>query len=165
VSRRGAVAHVVSAIGGIEAGAPVLVEVNVAYWMLKEEPSHYSFEDLLREKETIWDGITNALALKHLRTAKKGDLALIYHTGDVRAAVGLARLSSDPFPDPAADDPKLTVVSVRAGKRLPTPVTLEAMRKNPRLAGFDLLRISRLSFVPVSETHWNEILAMAGTSR
>ncbi len=134
----------------------------MAYWLLKEEPTHYSFEDLAAEGETIWDGITNPLALQNLRKATKGDRALIYHTGRVKAAVGLARITSDPFPNPAAADPKIAVVRVKAGKPLPRPVTLAEMKANRRLAGFDLLRLPRLSFVSVSESHWKEILRMAG---
>jgi predicted RNA-binding protein with PUA-like domain len=134
----------------------------MAHWLLKEEPDHYSFDDLLREGETIWDGITNPLALKHLRSAKKGDDAIIYHTGRERSAVGLAKITSDPLPDPRSRDPRLTVVKVKGLRRLPRPVGLAEMKANPDLAGLALLRIPRLSVVPVPQAHWNEILRMAG---
>ncbi|MEK7205612.1 MAG: EVE domain-containing protein [candidate division NC10 bacterium] len=81
-------------------------------WLLKTEPAEYAFEDLVREGKTIWDGVTNPLALKHLRAIRKGDDLLIYHTGNVRAIVGLAKAASDPYPDPAKNDPKLAVVDV-----------------------------------------------------
>ncbi len=137
----------------------------MAHWLLKEEPTHYSFDDLLRDGEAIWDGITNALALKHLRSAKKGDDAIIYHTGGERSAVGLAKIASDPFPDPRSRDAKLTVVKVKALRRLTRPVGLAEMKANPTLAGLALLRIPRLSVVPVGEAHWKEILRMAGARR
>lgn len=137
----------------------------MAHWLLKEEPAHYSFDDLVRDGETVWGGITNALALIHLRRMKKGDGALIYHTGGVKAAVGLATIAGDPFTDPGSGDPKRVAVKVRAGRPLPEPVTLAAMKANPKLAGLDLLKISRLSVVPVSEAHWKEILRMAGAGR
>jgi predicted RNA-binding protein with PUA-like domain len=134
----------------------------MARWLLKEEPAHYSFEDLSRDGETTWDGVTNALALIHLRSMKEGDVAMIYHTGTVKAVVGLATIAGDPRPDPKLRDPKIAVVKVRAGEALPRPVTLAEMKANAALAGFDLLRNSRLSVVPVGEAHWNEILRMAG---
>ncbi len=135
---------------------------EMAHWILKEEPTHYSFEDLRRDGETMWDGVTNALALIHMRRMKKGDGALIYHTGAVKAVVGLATISSDPFEDPGLRDPRLTVVKVKAGAPLPRQVTLSEMKANAALAGLDLLRISRLSIVPVGDDHWKEILKMAG---
>ena len=133
----------------------------IQHWLLKTEPSVYSFDDLLKKKRERWDGITNALALKYLRTARGGDLALIYHTGDVRAAVGLARIVGAPYPDPEHDDRALAVVDIEPVRPLARPVTLEAMKTNPRLKGFELLRLPRLSFVPVSREHWNVLLKMS----
>jgi predicted RNA-binding protein with PUA-like domain len=133
------------------------------HWILKTEPGDYSFEDLLREKRTVWDGITNALALKHLRTSRAGDLALVYHTGAVRAAMGIARISGSPRPDPKLKDPARMVVELEAVKPLARPVTLEEMKENPELAGLELLRLPRLSFVPVGSAHWGILLKMAGT--
>src|SRR5439155_9839531 len=86
----------------------------MALWLLKTEPDGYSWSDLEREKKTVWDGVTNALALKHVRTMKKGDLALIYHTGGERAAVGIAEIVSNPHPDPKQQDEKIVVVDVKA---------------------------------------------------
>ena len=135
----------------------------IGHWLLKTEPTHYRFDDLLKKRREVWDGITNALALKHLRTARGGDLALIYHTGDERSAVGIARVLGAPYPDPNKGDPRLAVIEIESVRRLVRPVTLDEMKGNPKLKGFDLLRLPRLSFVPVSAGHWAVILKMAGT--
>jgi len=129
----------------------------MAYWLLKTEPSTYSFSDLRRDKKTTWDGVTNAMALKHIRTMKKGDLALIYHTGDERAVVGVAQIVSNPYPDPKEDDAKIVVFDVKAKSPLPQPVTLDQIKSDPAFAGFDLLRIGRLSIVPVPAAMWKRI--------
>ena len=117
-------------------------------WLLKTEPSEYSFEDLAREKSATWDGVTNAQARIHLRGMKKGDRLLVYHTGDVKAAVGRATVAAAPRPDPA--DPKGTVVDVKAGKALKRPVTLAEMKAAKVFAGSPLLAIGRLSVVPLT---------------
>jgi predicted RNA-binding protein with PUA-like domain len=129
----------------------------MAYWLLKTEPSTYSWADLLRDKKTVWDGVTNALALKHIRTMKKGDAALIYHSGDEKAAVGIAQITTDAYADPKAGDPKLAVVDLKPGKALAKPVTLAQIKSDPAFEGFDLLRIGRLSIVPVPEKMWKRI--------
>src|SRR3954469_24275943 len=100
----------------------------MAFWLLKTEPDGYSFDDLARDKKTVWDGISNALALKHIRTMNKGDLALIYHTGDQRAAVGIAEITKAPHPDPKEDDDRLAVVGLKAKKKLKRPVTLDEFK-------------------------------------
>jgi len=137
----------------------------IQHWLLKTEPTHYSFEDLLQTEREVWDGITNALALKYLRTARGGDLALVYHTGEVRAAVGIARLLGAPYPDPKKRDPKLLVIDIEPVRILVRPVTLDEMKGNPNLKGLELLRLPRLSFVPVAATHWADLLKMSGTRR
>ncbi|MCA6606257.1 MAG: EVE domain-containing protein, partial [Pseudanabaena sp. M007S1SP1A06QC] len=106
-------------------------------------------------------GVNNNLALKHIRTMQPKDLALIYHTGDERRAMGIAEVVSLPYVDPELDDPKRAVVDVKAVRSLPQSVTLAQIKQNPDFAGFDLLRISRLSVVPVSEFHWQKILKLA----
>ena len=116
---------------------------------------------LVKDKKTVWSGITNTTALKHLRTMAKGDDAIIYHTGDVRSAVGLATIASAPYADPDEDDPKLVVVDLKAGKRLATPVTLATIKANKAFAGWDMLRIGRLSVVPVPEVMWDRLLELA----
>lgn len=130
------------------------------YWILKTEPSTYSFDRLATERRAVWDGVTNALALKHIRSMAKGDHAFIYHTGDEKALVGLARIASAPYPDP--NDPKLAVVDLEAGERLPRPVTLAAVKADPAFAELGLVRMSRLSVVPVPPDHWKRLRVMAG---
>lgn len=133
-----------------------------AHWLLKTEPSEYGLDDLLRDKSTVWDGVANALALKHLREMRKGDRVLIYHTGKEKAVVGTALVASAPYADPHSDDDRLAVVDVRAGRRFARPVTLAAMRADPAFEGFDLLRLGRLSVVPVPRPAWDRIEELAG---
>jgi predicted RNA-binding protein with PUA-like domain len=133
-----------------------------AYWILKTDADTYSFDQLAHERRAVWDGVSNALALKHIRSMAKGDRAFIYHSGDEKALVGLARIASDPYPDPKAGDPKLTVVDVEAGSPLARPVTLAAIKSDPAFADLGLVRMSRLSVVPVPADQWKRLLAMAG---
>ncbi|MEA2710664.1 MAG: hypothetical protein QOF78_3265 [Phycisphaerales bacterium] len=134
----------------------------MAYWLLKTEPATYSFADLERDKKTTWDGVTNATALKHIRSMKKGDLALIYHTGDERAAVGVAEITLAPYADPKADDEKIVVFDLKAKQKLKIPVTLDAIKTDKAFAGWDLLRIGRLSVVPTPPTMWARVMKLAG---
>jgi predicted RNA-binding protein with PUA-like domain len=131
------------------------------YWLLKSEPSVYSFTDLQKDKTTAWDGITNALALKHLRTMKIGDEALIYHSGDEKAAIGTATIIKAAYPDPKQDNEKRVVVDLRVGKPLAKPVTLAQIKADPRFRGWDLIRIGRLSVVPTTPEQWNAVMKLA----
>jgi predicted RNA-binding protein with PUA-like domain len=130
-------------------------------WLFKTEPSVYSFQQLEKDQKTIWDGVKNNLALKNLRDIQKGDSILIYHTGDEKAAVGVARALSGAYPDPSKKDPKLLVVDIEAVKTLPRPVTLSEIKANPKLAKFDLVRLPRLSIMKVSDEQWDIIEGMA----
>ena len=132
------------------------------FWLLKSEPDNYSYADLERDGATIWDGVANNTALMHIRTMQPGDLALIYHTSDQRQAVGLAEITSAPYADPQAGDPKLVVVDLRPLRRLPQPVTLTAVKADPAFADFALVRQGRLSVVPVTPEQWGKLLRMAG---
>jgi predicted RNA-binding protein with PUA-like domain len=132
------------------------------FWILKSDPDTYGFDELARDRKTVWDGVSNALALKHSRSMAKGDRAFVYHTGDEKALVGLARIASDPYPDPKGGDPKLTVVEIEAGERLPRPVTLAAVKADPAFAELGLVRMSRLSVIPVPADQWTRLLGMAG---
>lgn len=132
-----------------------------ARWLFKSDPDTYSFFDLERDRKTVWDGVSNNLALKHLRGARKGDSVLIYHTGDEKAVVGLAEVASDPYPDPKQKDPRLAVVDLAARHRLARPVTLDEIKKQAALKSFDLVRLPRLSVMPVSDAQWNTIMKLA----
>jgi predicted RNA-binding protein with PUA-like domain len=131
-------------------------------WLFKTEPSAYSFQQLVKDKRTVWDGVKNNLALKNLKGIKKGDPILIYHTGAEKAVVGTARALSDAYPDPAKKDPKLLVVEIEAGKALPRAVTLAEIKTNTELKNFDLVRLPRLSIMPVADEQWKIIEEMAG---
>jgi predicted RNA-binding protein with PUA-like domain len=133
----------------------------MARWLLKTEPDCYNWDNLVHDRKTVWDGVSNALALKHLRTMKKGDVALIYHTGDEKAAVGIAEVTSNPYPDPNEGDEKLVVVDVKPKKKLGQPVTLSDIKADKTFAGWDLLRIGRLSVVPVPDGMWERIEELA----
>ncbi|GAB4339909.1 MAG: EVE domain-containing protein [Cyanophyceae cyanobacterium] len=138
----------------------------MAFWLLKTEPSNYAWSDLERDGQTVWDGIGNNLALKYVRQMRPGDRALFYHTGKERQAVGIVEVVSEPYPDPHLDDPKRAVVDVRLARSLPRPVGLAQIKTHHGETGnfenFDLLKISRLSAVPVSEVHWQILLEMGG---
>ena len=133
----------------------------MARWLLKTEPDCYAWGDLVRDKRTVWDGVTNALALKHIRTMKKGDAALIYHTGDERAAVGIAEIISAPYADPKQDEEKLVVMDLKPKRKLPNPVTLSEIKADKSFAGWDLLRNGRLSVVPVPDAAWDRLMELA----
>jgi predicted RNA-binding protein with PUA-like domain len=129
----------------------------MAYWLFKEEPDHYSLEDLFRDKRTVWAGVENNLALKHMRSVKKGDRVLYYHTGKERAAVGVIEVVKSAYPDPERDDARFVVVDVKPVSRFARPVTLAEIKANPKFADFALVRISRLSVMPVTKGQWAEI--------
>jgi predicted RNA-binding protein with PUA-like domain len=130
------------------------------HWVLKTEPSEYGFADLVRERRTRWEGVSNPVALKHLRSMLQGDEAMIYHTGNEKALVGLARVASAPYPDPS--DQKLVVVDVEPVRPLPRAVPLAEIKAEPAFAELGLVRVPRLSVVPVEPAQWKRLLAMAG---
>ena len=131
------------------------------HWLLKTEPSTYSYADLERDKNAVWDGVSNALALKHLRSMKRGDLAFIYHTGDEKQIVGIAEVTSDPYPDPKEKDVRLVVVDLKPRHRMSRPVTLSEVKADAEFRDFELVRIGRLSVMPVSESRWKKLLKMS----
>ncbi len=130
-------------------------------WLVKEEPTHYSFDDLERDGGTSWTGVRNPLAQKHLRSIATGDRILFYHTGDEKAVVGIARAAGDAYPDPADKAGRLYAVDVEPVKKLKTPVTLAAIKADKAFASFALVRMPRLSVMPVSEAEWKRIESMA----
>ena len=127
-------------------------------WLVKTDPDTYSFADLVREKKARWDGVANALALKHLRAMGEGDAVLVYETGDVKAIVGTATVARGPYPDPAQTDPRFVAVDLHAGKALARPVTLAEVRGDPFFKDFSLVRMGRLSVIPVSEEQWKRLV-------
>lgn len=135
----------------------------MAYWLLKTEPDDYSYSDLEHEGCTVWDGITNALALKYMRTMVPGDMALIYHTGKERQIMGIAEIITQPYPNPALNDAKLVVVDVRAVRPVSQLVTLAQIKQDEKFADFDLLRLPRLSVIPVSEFHWQHLMHLTAS--
>jgi predicted RNA-binding protein with PUA-like domain len=130
-------------------------------WLFKSDPEHYSYQDLARDKKTVWDGISNNLALKHLRDVRRGDKVMIYHSGGERAVVGLAEVLSDPYPDPKKKEPRLVVVDIAVREKLARPVGLDEIKKQPAMKDFHLVRLPRLSVMPVSEEQWKALLALA----
>jgi predicted RNA-binding protein with PUA-like domain len=131
-------------------------------WLFKEEPTHYSYDDLARDKTTSWTGVRNPLAQKHLRSVKKDDRIFFYHTGDQKSVVGIARALGAAYPDPADKTGKLYAVDVGPVKKLPKPVTLASIKADKSFASFPLVRIARLSVMPVSDDEWARIEKMAG---
>lgn len=129
-------------------------------WLLKTEPTEFSFDDLEKDGMAVWDGISNNLALMHLRAMKKGDELLVYHSGSEKAVVGTARVSRSAYPDPKKEDPKMVVIEIQPGKKLTHPVRLTEIRKRKEFESFDLVRISRLSVIPVPDKIWHTLLKM-----
>jgi|SRR5579884_585238 len=129
----------------------------MALWLFKEEPTHYSFAQLQRDRRTVWDGVRNALARQHLRQMRKGDRAFYYHTGKEKAIIGVVRVVSDPWTVPEAEDPKEVLVKVEAVRLLPHAVPLARIKDDPLLADWDLVRLPRLSVLPVTEEQWRRV--------
>lgn len=130
-------------------------------WLMKEEPTHYSYDDLARDGRTAWTGVRNPLAQKHLRAIRKGDRIFFYHTGTEKAVVGIARAAGAAYPDPADKTGKLYAVDVEPVKRLQSPVTLAAVKAEKAFASFPLVRMSRLSVMPVTDEEWKRIESMS----
>jgi predicted RNA-binding protein with PUA-like domain len=128
------------------------------YWLVKQEPSVYNYDKLVKEKKTVWDGVHNNLALKHIRSMKKGDKALFYHTGDEKQAVGIIEITTDPYPNPKEDDKRFVVMDVMPISRLKRPVILDEMKTDKIFKNWELLRISRLSVMPVPKEIWDAII-------
>ena len=133
----------------------------MALWLCKIEPDSYNFDALVRDGETLWDGVANALARKHLRQMKPGDRVLYYHTGKEKAVVGEMVVAGEPEPDPKADDEAAVAVAVRPVRKFPRPVSLSEIKDDPVLATWDLVRLPRLSVVPVTDAQWKRVEKMA----
>ncbi len=133
----------------------------VNYWLAKQEPKSYNFSILKKDKKTVWDGVHNNLALKHINNMKKGDLILFYHSGDEKQVVGIMQVSSKPYSNPEETNERFVVVDVKYKKELQNPVTLSEMKKQKKFKNWELLRISRLSVMPVPKEIWNSIIKMS----
>jgi predicted RNA-binding protein with PUA-like domain len=130
-------------------------------WLVKEEPSHYNFAQFRKDGTTVWSGVRNPVAQRHLRAMRTGDRVFYYHTGDEKAVVGTARVAGAPAPDPADPSGKFYAVELRCDAPLPAPVTLKAIKADARFADFPLVRVARLSVMPVTDQQWGWIEGMA----
>ena len=130
-------------------------------WLVKEEPTNYSFEELVRDGRTTWTGVRNPVAQRHLRSMQKGDRVFFYHTGDQKAVVGIARTAGAPYPDPADESGRLYAIDLVPVRKLKSPVTLKAVKGDPFFADFPLVRVARLSVMPVTDEQWERISGMA----
>jgi predicted RNA-binding protein with PUA-like domain len=133
----------------------------MAQWLVKEEPESYAFEALVRDGRTVWAGVKSPLAQRHLQSIRRGDRVLYYHTGKVKAIVGVAKAASDPYPDTKDTTGKLHVVDIVPDRALPHPVTLAAVKADPAFADFALVRMGRLSVMPVTDAQWARLEKMS----
>ena len=134
------------------------------YWLVKSEPSEYSFDDLLKEGKTMWEGIRNYAARNHLRGMKTGDLVLFYHSRQGLEVVGISKVVKEFYPDPTAEKGDWSVVDLVPVKRLQKPVSLKAIKAVPELQNMPLVRIGRLSVMPLSPEEFNLVLKMGETT-
>jgi predicted RNA-binding protein with PUA-like domain len=131
-------------------------------WLFKEEPSNYSYDDLVKDGRTSWTGVKNPVAQRNLRSVKKGDRIFFYHTGDQKSVIGIAKAAGAAYPDPADKTGKLYAVDVLPVRKLTQPVTLASIKADKAFASFALTRIPRLSVMPVSDAEWDRIEKMSG---
>jgi predicted RNA-binding protein with PUA-like domain len=134
----------------------------MAHWLVKSEPSVYSFDQLIKDKSTVWSGVRNYAARLHLRGMKKGDEVFYYHSNEGTDIVGIAKVGKEAYQDPTTDDDRWSAVDIAPVRRLAKPVTLERIKADKRLADMALVRIGRLSVQPVTDREWKIVLEMAG---
>ena len=132
------------------------------YWLVKTEPTSYSYDDLEREKTAVWDGVKNPVALRNLRSMHPGDQVLVYHTGDQKAVVGWATVVSAPYPDPKKKDERLVVIDLKAHRRLPQSVTLAQIKADKTFADLPIVRQGRLSVSRVTAPQWKRVMHLGG---
>ena len=137
----------------------------MAYWLVKSEPSAYSWDDLVKEKQTVWSGVRNYAARLHLRNMKKGDEVLFYHSNEGTDIVGIARVAKESYQDPTTDDDRWVAVDLKPHKKLKRPVSLPTIKKDKRLSEMALVRIGRLSVQPVTDKEWKTIMELAEETR
>jgi predicted RNA-binding protein with PUA-like domain len=131
-------------------------------FLVKTEPSTYSFADLQRDRRTVWDGVSNPVALRHMAAIRRGDTVVVYHTGDEKQAVGLAVAASAAYADPKLKDPKRLVIDLEARRALPKPVTLAQVKADAVLKGSELARLPRLSVMPLDGEQFDRLMKLAG---
>lgn len=134
----------------------------MAYWLVKSEPSTYSWDQLVKEKQTCWSGVRNYAARLHLKSMKKGDEVFFYHSNEGTDIVGIAKVLKEAYQDPTTTDDRWVAVDLKPHKKLKDPVTLETIKKDKRLANMALVRIGRLSCQPVSDAEWRVVMELAG---
>ena len=130
-------------------------------WLLKSEPDVYSWDNLVKDKKAVWDGINNNAALKYMRSMVKGELCLIYHTGEERQAVGIAEITSTAYPDPKLDEERRLVFDIKPKSKLKNPVTIADIKADPFFNDWLFVKIGRLSVVPVTDEQWDKIIKMS----
>ena len=134
----------------------------MAYWLAKSEPSTYSWDDFVKEKQTCWSGVRNYAARIHLRTMKKGDEVFFYHSNEGTDIVGIAKVIKEAYQDPTTDDDRWVSVDLKPVRKVKSPVTLDAIKKDKRLVNMALVRLGRLSVQPVTDEEWEIVMKMAG---
>lgn len=132
-------------------------------WLFKEEPTHYGYDAFVKDKSTVWSGVRNPVAQRHLHAVKKGDRIFYYHTGDEKAIVGIAKATANAYADPDDASGKAAVVDIAPVKKLKRPVTLKEIKADRAFKDFPLVRISRLSVMPVTDDEWDRIEKMAAS--
>ena len=133
----------------------------MAYWLVKSEPSAYSWENLVKEKQTVWSGVRNYAARLHLRNMKKGDEVLFYHSNEGTDIVGIAKVAKECYQDPTTADDRWVAVDLKPHKKLKKPVSLATIKKDKGLSEMALVRIGRLSVQPVTDKEWKTIMELA----
>ncbi len=133
----------------------------MAYWLVKSEPSAYSWDDLVKEKQTVWSGVRNYAARLHLRNMKKGEEVLFYYSNEGTDIVGIAKVAKECYQDPTTDDDRWVAVDLKPHKKLKKPVSLATIKKDRRLSEMALVRIGRLSVQPVTDKEWKTIMELA----
>ncbi len=150
---------------GLTSARATTNKVTAGYWLVKQEPQAYSFDDLDRDGRTEWTGVRNFQARNNLRLMRAGDQVFFYHSGKEKSVVGIAQVAKAAYPDPTADDPAWIAVDIKPVKRLSEPVPLTSIRANPKLSNLLLIRQSRLSVMPVTKEEFEEIVAMGAGKR
>ena len=139
------------------------MEVSLSYWLAKTEPETYGYADLVRLGRDRWNGVKNPVALKHIKSMQPGDRVFIYHTGKQKAIAGVAKVVSQPYPDPELGNPRFVVVDLEPEYPLPRPVTLKEIKADPRFQDWVLVHQPRLSVMPVAEEDWDLVLFLSRT--